>query len=46
MRKGSHIHIELANEQIEVLVGEVIEPQDIDIGGIMTTLNLPVVQSC
>lgn len=44
MRKGSCICIELANEQIEVLVGALIEPQEIDIGGITTILNLPVVQ--
>ena len=45
MRVGSHIHIKLANEQIEVPVGELIEPQRIAIVGIMTTLDVPVVQS-
>ena len=45
MRTGSHIHIELANGQIDILVGELIKPQKIDIVGIMTILNLPIVQS-
>ena len=45
MRTGSRIRIELANGQIEIPVGELIEPQKIDIAGIVTTLNLPVVQS-
>ena len=45
MRTGSHIRIELANGQIEIPVGELIKPQKIDIAEIVTTLNLPVVQS-
>ena len=45
MRTGSRIRIELANEQIEIPVGELIEPQRIDIARIVTILNLPVVQS-
>ena len=45
MRTGSRIRIELANGQIEIPGGELIEPQKIDIVGIVTTLNLPVVQS-
>ena len=43
MQMGSHIHIELANGQIEVPVGELLEPQRIKIAGISTTLDLPVV---
>ena len=43
MRMGSRIRIELANGQIEIPVGELIEPQRIDIAGIVTTLNLLVV---
>ena len=45
MRIGSRIRIELANGQVEIPVGELIEPQKIDIAGIVTTLNLLVVQS-
>ena len=45
MRTGSRIRIELANGQIEIPVGELIEAQKIDIAGIVATLNLPVVQS-
>ena len=45
MRTGSCIRIELANGQIEIPVGELIEPQKIDIARIVTTLNLPLVQS-
>ena len=45
MQMGSHIRIELANGQIEVPVGELLEPQRIEIAGISTTLDLPVVQS-
>ena len=45
MQMGSHIRIELANGQIEVLVGELIEPQRIKIAGISTILDLPVVRS-
>ena len=36
MRMGSRIRIELANEQIEIPIGELIEPQKIDIAGIVT----------
>ena len=43
MLMGSHICIELANGQIEVPVGELIEPQRIKIAGISTTLDLPIV---
>ena len=42
---GSHIRIELANGQIKILVGELLEPQRIKIAGISTTLDLPVVRS-
>ena len=45
MQVGPHIHIELANGQIEVPVSELCEPQRIEIAGISTTLDLPVVQS-
>ena len=45
MSTGSRIRIELANGQIEIPIGELIEHQKIDIAGIVTTLNLPVVQS-
>ena len=45
MHVGPHIRIELANGQIEVLVGELLEPQRIEIAGISATLDLPVVQS-
>ena len=45
MQMGSHIRIELANGQIEIPVGELCEPQRIEIAGISTTLDLPVVQS-
>ena len=45
MRRGSHVRIELANGQIETPVGELIEPQIIEIAGISTTLNMLVVQS-
>ena len=45
MQMGSHIRIELANGQIETPVGELLEPQSIEIAGILTTLNLPVVRS-
>ena len=45
MQMGSHIRIELANGQIEILVGELCEPQRIEIAGISTTLDLPIVQS-
>ena len=45
MLVGSHIRIELANGQIETPVGELLEPQRIEIAGISTTLDLPVVQS-
>ena len=45
MRTSSCIYIELANGQIEIPVGELIEPQKINIAEIVTTLNLPVVQS-
>ena len=45
MLLGSHIRIELANGQIETPVGELLEPQRIEIAGISTTLDLPVVQS-
>ena len=43
MQMGSHIRIELANGQIEVPVGELLEPQRIEIVGISMTLDLPVV---
>ena len=43
MRRGSHIRIELANGQIEVPVGELLEPQRIKIARILATLDLPVV---
>ena len=43
MQMGSHIRIELANGQIEILIGELLEPQRIEIAGISTTLDLPVV---
>ena len=43
MQVGSHIRIELANEQIEIPIGELLEPQRIEIVGISTTLDLPVV---
>ena len=45
MQKGSHIRIELANGQIEIPVGELLEPQKIEIAGISATLDLPVVRS-
>ena len=45
MQTGSYIRIKLANGQIEVPIGELIEPQRIEIAGISTTLNMPVVQS-
>ena len=45
MQTGSHIRIELANGQIEIPVGELCEPQRIEIAEISTTLDLPVVQS-
>ena len=45
MQMRSHIRIELANGQIEVPVGELLEPQRIEIAGILATLDLPVVQS-
>ena len=45
MRIGSCIRIELANGQIEIPVGELIKLQKIDIARIVTTLNLPLVQS-
>ena len=45
MLMGSHIRIELANGQIEIPVGELLEPQRIKIAGISTTLDLPVVRS-
>ena len=45
MRKGSRIRIELANGQIEIPVGELLEPQRIEIAGISATLDLPVVRS-
>ena len=45
MRMGSHIRIKLANGQIKVPVGELIESQRIEIARVATTLNLPVVQS-
>ena len=45
MLMGSHIRIELANGQIEIPVGELLEPQRIEIAGISTTLDLPVVRS-
>ena len=45
MQMGSHIRIELANGQIETPVGELLEPQNIEIAGISTTLDLPVVRS-
>ena len=45
MLMGSHIRIELANGQIEVPIGELIEPQRIEIAGISMTLDLLVVQS-
>ena len=43
MLMGSHIRLELANGQIEIPVGELLEPQRIEIAGISTTLDLPVV---
>ena len=43
MQIGSHIRIELANGQIEIPVGELLEPQKFEIAGISTTLDLPVV---
>ena len=46
MQVGSHIRIELANGQIKVPVGELLEPQRIKIAGILTTLDLLVVRSC
>ena len=42
MQKGSHIHIELANGQIEIPVGELLKPQKIEIAGISVTLDLPL----
>ena len=45
MQVGSHIRIELANGQIEIPIGELLEPQRIEIAGISMTLDLPVVQS-
>ena len=45
MLVGSHIRIELANGQIETPVGELLEPQRIEIARISTTRDLPVVQS-
>ena len=45
MQRGSHIRIELANGQIEIPIGELLEPQRIKIAGISTTLDLPVVRS-
>ena len=43
MQMRSHIRIELENGQIEVPVGELLEPQRIEIAGISTTLDLPIV---
>ena len=45
MQKGSHIRIELSNGQIEVPVGELLEPQRIEIAGISVTLDLPIIRS-
>ena len=45
MQVGSHIRIELTNGQTEIHVGELLEPQRIEIAGISTTLDLPVVRS-
>ena len=45
MWMGSHIRIELANGQSKLLSGELLEPQSIEIAGISTTLDLPVVRS-
>ena len=45
MLMGSHIRIELANGQIEIPIGELLEPQRIKIAGISTTLDLPIVRS-
>ena len=45
MQKGSRIRIELANGQIEIPVGELLELQKIEIAGISATLDLPVVRS-
>ena len=45
MQMGSHIRIELASGQIKTPVGELLEPQSIEIAGISTTLDLPVVRS-
>ena len=45
MQKVSHISTELANGQIEIPVGELLEPKRIKIAGISATLDLPIVQS-
>ena len=45
MQKVSHIRIELANGQIEIPVGELVESKRIKIAGISATLDLPVVRS-